>query len=211
MNFVTGTLGWLYLAIGVCSLFFASWLAFGPYGNVTLGTPGEVPEYSDLHWIAMMFTAGIGGSLIAWGIAEPIFYVQTPPFGVEPHSAAAMEWAHMYPLFHWGITPWAFYAIPAVPVAYMLFVNRAPMMKISGACEAALPVRGRKPLGKLIDVVIALGVIGGTATSLGLGVPLVSAMVSELFSIPDLGLLINAVSKLSPLTTPQHASTGHTS
>ncbi len=186
MNFVTGKLGWLYLAIGVCSLFFASWLAFGPYGNVTLGTPGEVPEYSDLHWIAMMFTAGIGGSLIAWGIAEPIFYVQTPPFGVEPHSAAAMEWAHMYPLFHWGITPWAFYAIPAVPVAYMLFVNRSPMMKISGACEAALPVRGRKPLGKLIDVVIALGVIGGTATSLGLGVPLVSAMVSELFGIPDL-------------------------
>ena len=32
-----------------------------------------------------------------------------------------------------------------------------------------------------------------------------------MFSIPDLGLLINAVSKLSPLTTPQHASTGHTS
>ncbi len=186
MNFVTSKLAWLYLSIGVCSLFFASWLAFGPYGNVTLGTPGEAPEYSDLHWIAMMFTAGIGGSLIAWGIAEPIFYVQTPPFGVEPHSAAAMEWAHMYPLFHWGITPWAFYAIPAVPVAYMLFVNRAPMMKISGACEAALPVRGRKPLGKLIDVVIALGVIGGTATSLGLGVPLVSAMVSELFGIPDL-------------------------
>jgi len=186
MNFVTSKLAWLYLSIGVCSLFFASWLAFGPYGNVTLGTPGEAPEYSDLHWIAMMFTAGIGGSLIAWGIAEPIFYVQTPPFGVEPHSAAAMEWAHMYPLFHWGITPWAFYAIPAVPVAYMLFVNGAPMMKISGACEAALPVRGRKPLGKLIDVVIALGVIGGTATSLGLGVPLVSAMVSELFGIPDL-------------------------
>lgn len=186
MKFVTGTLGWLYLAMGVSSLFFASWLAFGPYGNVTLGTPGEAPEYSDLHWIAMMFTAGIGGSLIAWGIAEPIFYVQTPPFGVEPHSAAAMEWAHMYPLFHWGITPWAFYAIPSVPVAYMLFVKRAPMMKISGACEAALPVRGRKPLSKLIDIVIALGIIGGTATSLGLGVPLVSAMVSELFGIPDL-------------------------
>ncbi len=148
MNFVTSKLAWLYLSVGVCSLFFASWLAFGPYGHVTLGTPGEAPEYSDLHWIAMMFTAGIGGSLIAWGIAEPIFYVQTPPFGVEPHSAAAMEWAHMYPLFHWGITPWAFYAIPAVPVAYMLFVNRSPMMKISGACEAALPVRGRKPAGQ---------------------------------------------------------------
>lgn len=186
MSFVTTHLGWLYLVMGISALFFAGWLAFGPYGQVLLGTPGEPPEYSNLHWIAMMFTAGIGGSLIAWGIAEPIFYVQTPPFGVEAHSAAAMEWAHMYPLFHWGITPWAFYAIPTVPVAYMLFVNRAPMMKISAACEAALPVTGRKPIGKLIDVVIALGIIGGTATSLGLGVPLVSAMVSELLGIPDL-------------------------
>jgi len=186
MSFVTGTLGWLYLALGLTALCFAAWLAFGPYGHVLLGTPGEAPEYSDLHWIAMMFTAGIGGSLIAWGIAEPIFYVQSPPFGVEPHSAAAMEWAHMYPLFHWGLTPWAIYAIPTVPVAYMLFVNRSPMMKISGACEGALPVRGRKPLSKLIDMVIVIGIIGGTATSLGLGVPLVSAMVSELLGIPDM-------------------------
>jgi len=186
MHFVTSKLGWLYLAMGVVAIFFASWLAFGPYGKVVLGTPGEPPEYSNVHWIAMMFTAGIGGSLIAWGIAEPIFYVQTPPFGIEPHSPAAMEWAHMYPLFHWGITPWAFYAIPTVPVAYMLFVNRAPMMKISGACEAALPNTGKKPLSKLIDIVIALGIIGGTSTSLGLGVPLVSAMVSELLEIPDL-------------------------
>jgi len=186
MNWVTSKLGWFYLAIGVASLFFAAWLAFGPYGSVLLGEPGEPPEYSNLHWIAMMFTTGIGGSLIAWGIAEPIFYVQTPPLGIEPHSAAALEWAHMYPLFHWGITPWTFYAIPAVPVAYMLFVKKVPMMKISGACEAALPVAVRKPIGKLIDVAIALGIIGGTATSLGLGVPLVSAMTSELFGIPDI-------------------------
>ncbi len=186
MNFVTGQLGWLYLALGLTALCFAAWLAFGPYGHVLLGNPGEAPEYSDLHWIAMMFTAGVGGSLIAWGIAEPIFYVQTPPFGVEPHSPAALEWAHMYPLFHWGLTPWAIYAIPTVPIAYMLFVNRAPMMKISGACEGALPVTGRKSLSKLIDVVIAIGIVGGTATSLGLGVPLVSAMISELLGIPDM-------------------------
>ena len=186
MTWVTSRLGWLYLAIGVASLFFAGWLAFGPYGSVLLGEPGEPPEYSNLHWIAMMFTTGIGGSLIAWGIAEPIFYVQTPPLGIEPHSAAALEWAHMYPLFHWGITPWTFYAIPAVPIAYMLFVRKVPTMKISGACEAALPVTGRKPMGKIIDIAIALGIVGGTATSLGLGVPLVSAMVAELLGIPDI-------------------------
>jgi BCCT family betaine/carnitine transporter len=38
----------------------------------------------------------------------------------------------------------------------------------------------------LIDVVIALGIIGGTSTSFGLGVPLVASLVAELFGIPDL-------------------------
>lgn len=186
MNFVTSHFGWLYLILGIAALVFAMWLAFGRYGDVLLGTPGEPPEYSDLHWIAMMFTAGIGGSLVAWGIAEPVFYLQTPPFGIEPHSQKALEWAHMYPLFHWGITPWAFYAIPAVPVAYMLFVHNSPTMKVSDACDAAMPSIARNATSKLIDIVIVLGIVGGTATSLGLGVPLVSAMVSELLGIPDM-------------------------
>ncbi|MFT5211849.1 MAG: BCCT family betaine/carnitine transporter [Flavobacterium sp.] len=185
MGFVTSHFGWLYLILGVGALGFSLWLAFGPYGSVVLGVPGEAPEYSELHWVAMMFTAGIGGSLIAWGVAEPIFYVQTPPFGIEANSAMALEWAHMYPLFHWGLTPWAFYAIPAVPIAYMLFVHNAVTMKISDACDAAMPLAARGTTSKIIDVVIVLGIVGGTATSLGLGVPLVSALISELLGIPD--------------------------
>ena len=185
MDFVTQKLGWLYLMLGGAAIVFTGWLAFGPYSSVVLGTPGEPPEYSDLHWIAMMFTAGIGAGLIAWGVAEPIFYVQKPPFGIEPFSAQSIEWAHMYPMFHWGIIPWIFYAIPTVPVAYMLYVRKTPMMKVSGACEAVLPVTGRKQAGKVIDIIIAIGIVGGTATSLGLGVPLVSAFSSELFGVPD--------------------------
>ena len=185
MDFVTGKLGWLYLALGGVALGFAGWLAFGPYGHVLLGTPGEAPEYGELHWIAMMFTAGIGGSMIAWGIAEPLSYLQTPPFGIEPHSAEALEWAHVYPIFHWGIIPWAFYAIPAVPVTYMLYIKKAPMMKVSGACESAFPMARHPIASRLIDVIIALGIVGGTATSLGLGVPLVSAILAELFGVAD--------------------------
>jgi len=184
-NFVTGTLGWLYLSLGIAALIFAAWLAFGPYGKVLLGQPGEAPEYSDLHWIAMMFTAGIGGSLIAWGLVEPIFYLQTPPLGITPHSPESMEWAHAYPLFHWGIIPWAIYAIPAVPVAYLLFVKNSSVMNISAICEEALPKHGRKVTRGVIDVIIVLGIVGGTATSLGLGVPLVSALFSELLGLTD--------------------------
>lgn len=185
MDFITSNLGWLYLCFGIGALGFCFWLAFGHYGHVKLGKAGEAPEYSTIHWIALMFTAGIGGSIAVWGFAEPIFYLQTPPMGVEPHSPEAMLWAHIYPLFHWGIIPWAIYTVPAVPIAYMLYVKREPILRISAACEEALPQQGREGTKSFIDILIVLGLIGGTSTTLGLGVPFVSALTAELFNIPD--------------------------
>ena len=60
---------WLYLSVGLAALCFCAWLAFGRYAHVKLGAPDEPPEYSNAHWVAMMFTAAIGGSVIAWGFA----------------------------------------------------------------------------------------------------------------------------------------------
>lgn len=185
MDFITSSLGWLYLCFGIAAFGFCLWLAFGHYGHVKLGKAGEAPEYSNLHWISLMFTAGIGGNIAVWGFAEPIFYIQTPPMGVEPHSAEAMAWAHVYPLFHWGIIPWAIYTVPAVPIAYMLYVKRTPILRVSSACEEALPQKGRERAKSCIDILIVLGLIGGTSTTLGLGVPFVSALAAELFNIPD--------------------------
>ena len=131
---ITDQFGWFYLLTGVLPLTFAAWLAFGRYGHVKLGEKNEAPEYSTVSWVAMMFTASMGASLIAWGFAEPIFYLATPPLGLEPNSSAAFEFAHMYPLFHWGLVPWAIYCLPAIPIAYMLFVRRTPTLKISDSC-----------------------------------------------------------------------------
>ncbi len=185
MDFITHTLGWLYLVLGASTFAFAMWLAFGRYGQVLLGEPGESPEYSNLHWISMMFTAGVGGGMIAWGVAEPLSYLQQPPFGITPHSALAFEWAHAYPIFHWGILAWAIYAVPAVPVAYMLYVQKVPTMKISGVCQASFLAARHPIVSPIIDIIVALAIVGGAATTLGLGVPLVSALLSELFGVSD--------------------------
>ena len=134
---------WLYLIVGLGAFGFCMWLAFGRFAHVKLGAPDEPPEYSDAHWVAMMFTAAIGASVLAWGFAEPIYYLQTPPLGIEVGSTKSFEWAHMYPLLHWGLVPWSIYAVPAVPIAYMLYVKRYPVLRISSACDGALPVKGR--------------------------------------------------------------------
>lgn len=191
---ITHSLDWLYLSVSAMAFVFALWLAFGRYGHIKLGKIGEPPEYSNFHWIAMMFTAGIGSGLVIWGFAEPIFYLATPPFGIEPFSQEAQEWAHMYPLFHWGILPWAIYVVPAVPIAYQLYVKDSKEMRISSACDAALPRRGRSAIKWVMDVFIIIGIVGGTVTALGLGVPFISALVSETFGVED-----NNVAKLAIL------------
>lgn len=185
MNALTSNFGWLYMSIGMASLGFALWLSFGPYGHVLLGPLGEEPEYSTYHWVAMMFTAGIGAGLMIWAFAEPIYYLESPPFGIEPFSAEALEWAHMYPMFHWGITPWSIYAVTAVPIAYLLYVRKANFLRVSSACDGVLPAKHREPIKLVIDVFIVLGIIGGTSTSLGLGAPLVSVLVAKILGVEN--------------------------
>ncbi|MBT8115932.1 MAG: BCCT family transporter [Arenicella sp.] len=184
-DWVTNQFGWFYLLTGVLPLTFAGWLAFGRFGKVKFGAEDEKPEYSTTSWVAMMFTASMGASLIAWGFAEPIFYLETPPMGLEPYSDASYEWAHMYPLFHWGVVPWAIYCLPSVPIAYMLFVRHKPSLKISDSCEAAIAGRGQTTFRMVIDIFVILGIVGGVATSLGFGVPLVSSLLVKLLGVPD--------------------------
>jgi len=179
------SLDWLYLPLAASAFVFALWLALGRYGHIKLGAKTEKPEYSNLHWIAMMFTAGIGSGLIIWGFAEPIHYLKTPPFNIEPFSDKSREWAHMYPLFHWSILPWAIYVVPAVPIAYQLYVKGVKSMRVSDACDAALPRKARTTYKNIIDIIIVLGIVGGTVTTLGLAVPLISALISAIFGIED--------------------------
>lgn len=183
--FITGQFGWLFVFTGAGAFCFAMWLAFGRYNQVKLGLPSDQPEFSEVSWAAMMFSAGIGIGLVSWAFVEPVYYLSTPPMGIEPHSSKAMEWAHMYGQFHWSFIPWSLYAVAAVPVAYMLYVKERPSLRISAACEGVLTTAKRRRLNPLIDTLVIIGLIGGAGTSLGLGVPLVSSFVSSLFGVPD--------------------------
>lgn len=181
MNWVTATFGWLFVLTVAGAIVFCIWLAFGRYGNVKLGRPEDAPEYGELSWASMMFSAGIGIGLISWAFIEPIYYLTAPPMGLTPNTPLAAEWAHMYAMFHWGLAPWAIYAIPAVPIAYSLYVHERPFLRISVACKDTLrPVRFLEPV---VDTLVIVGIIGGAGTSLGLGVPLVAEFTRALFGL----------------------------
>jgi len=154
LSWFTGQFGWMYLLTGIGSFFFMCWLAFGPVGRIKLGAPEDKPEFNKASWIAMLFCAGIGISICNWAFVEPLYFLTSPPLGVEPNSHAAAEWGAMYPMFHWGVVPWALYLMPALPIGYALYVRKVNMLRLSEACRGVLGDLVDGPVGKVIDIVV---------------------------------------------------------
>ncbi|MEH6911657.1 MAG: BCCT family transporter [Oceanicoccus sp.] len=177
-------LGLAYQWTVIGAIIFLAWVAFGRYGHIRLGPEDEKPEFSTFSWIAMIFAAGIGAGLMFWAGIEWGYYYDAPPFGAEPRSLEAVEWAGAYGLFHWGLSAWAVYALPAVAIAYPYYVKKVPYLRLSTSCHALLGHKGENSWeGRLLDLVFMLGIIGGSATSLGLATPMISALISRLVGI----------------------------
>ena len=184
--FVTEKLGVAYLTFGVLALVFVVYIASSDIGNIKLGKSEDDIEFKTGSWAAMMFCAGIGASILYWGILEWMYYYQGPPFGIEPKTPEAVRWASTYGMFHWGPVAWAIYMVPAIGIAYFAHVRNSPVLKVS---ESLMPLLGEKfsksRWGKLIDIFFVFGMIGGGATTLGLASPMITHGLYELFGIPN--------------------------
>ncbi|MBD7906738.1 BCCT family transporter [Sporosarcina gallistercoris] len=187
MTFITFKMDWAFQFLTFGLFVFLIWLAFSKFGRIKLGE-GK-PEFSSFSWGAMLFTAGMGTSIMYWSMIEPISYFTGPPFGIESGTNEAAEWSLTYGLFHWGISAWSLYAFPTVVIAYSYYVRKRPSLKISTALSGALGKYSDGWVAKLIDVLVIWSLVGGLGTSLGLGVPMVSAVVGSILSIePSLGM-----------------------
>ena len=185
LSVITANFSWLYLLTGAGAFFFMMWLAFSRYGRIRLGRAEDEPEFSKFNWIAMLFCAGIGISIVNWAFVEPLYFLNTPPLGHVANSVDGAEWAAMYPMFHWGFVPWALYLLPSIPIAYALFVRQENVVRLSHACRGVLGNAVDGNLGRAIDLIVIFSIMGGVGTSLGLSVPLVSTLVGEMTGLPE--------------------------
>ena len=171
LTWVVANTGWLFALAATGFVFFVLWLAASRYGAIPLARDGESPEFSTISWVAMMFSAGMGIGLMFYGAAEPLSHFLTrPPGQPSAGEADAVRNAMATTLFHWGLHPWAIYAIAGVAIAYSVFRKGRPLT-ISAVFE---PLLGKRqtygPGGKIIDIFAIFATLFGSATSLGLGV-----------------------------------------
>ena len=180
-GFLGNEMGTYYLLVGLGVLAVSLWVSFTPIGQITLGEPGEKPQYPFFTWGAMVFTCGLAADILFYSFCEWISYAQ------EPHIAkmgSIQDWASTYPLFHWGFIPWSFYAMLAACFGFMLHVRKRTKQKYSEACRPILGEKTDRWQGKIIDVLAVIALIAGTATTFSVATPLLSLALTTLFGIP---------------------------
>ena len=167
---VVNGLGWYYSLIVAGFVGFALLVAFGPYGNITLGPDDEPPSYSLVSWFAMLFAAGMGIGLVFWGVAEPLNHYASPPPGTPAGTSDAMkaQEAMTTSFLHWGLSAWAVYIVVGLAIAYTVH-RKGRKVSLRWALEPLFGRRVRGWFGDVVDVFAIVGTLFGVAASLGFG------------------------------------------
>ncbi len=162
---------WLFAATPVIVFTFCLALAVSPLGRIRLGGANAKPDYKTRSWIAMLFAAGIGIGFMFWGAAEPLGYYTDwfgTPLNVEAGTPEAERLALSATLFHWGIAPWAIYAIVGLALGYFAHNKGLPLSFRS----SFYPLLGERTwgwAGHMIDLFAVVSTVFGLATTIGLG------------------------------------------
>jgi BCCT family betaine/carnitine transporter len=179
---------WVTLGMIVLSVYFAC----SRIGDIKFGEPDEKPEFSTFAWISMLFCSGVAGAVMFWSIIEPLYNLIWPPRLLDPMSVEAYEWSMTYLLFHWGPVTWPWYILPSLPICYMLYKRKKPVLRMTATCENVLGEKNVNGFwGYFIEVFIIVGVFLGNATILGVCIPIVAHAVSSVLNVePSLTMQI---------------------
>lgn len=179
-NWIVANLGWYYMIIVAVFIVVSVCIAFSRLGRIKLGRDDDKPEFGVLSWFSMLFAAGMGIGLVFYGVGEPLTYATVQPKpGWEGDQAELAGLAMAQTFVHWGLHPWAIYAVIGLAIAYAIHRRGRPV-SIRWSLEPLFGERVKGWVGDVIDVLAIFGTVFGVATSLGLGVQQISAGMAEI-------------------------------
>ncbi|MGQ7248741.1 BCCT family transporter [Halomonas sp. V046] len=219
-DWLTGNLTWFFLLGGNIFVLVCAGLIVSPLGKIRIGGPDAKPDYTYTGWFAMLFAAGMGIGLMFYGVSEPMSHFGTslggitlgeggvrsdwaPLGGAAGDEAAALSLGMAATIYHWGLHPWAAYAMVGLSLAIFAYNKGLPLTMRS----VFYPILGERVWGwpgHLIDILAVFATLFGLATSLGFGATQASAGLSYLFGIPNnnitMVVLITGVTGLALLS-----------
>ncbi|MEO1774826.1 MAG: BCCT family transporter [Pseudomonadota bacterium] len=198
-GWITSSFDWFFLGAANIFVILCLFLIVTPLGSVRLGGVDARPDYSYFGWFAMLFAAGMGIGLMFFGVSEPISHYNSSlggvavgedgvrtdwaPLGAAAGDAeAARQLGMAATIFHWGLHPWAIYAIVALALALFSFNKGLPLTMRS----IFYPIFGEKTWGwpgHVVDILAVFATLFGLATSLGYGAQQANAGLEFVFGI----------------------------
>ena len=212
---ISDSAGLFYGFVASFALLLCLILPLGPWGSVRLGPDHERPEFGRISWTAMLFAAGMGIGLVFWSIAEPLTHYADNPliahWGADPSDRIRARVAMEITFFHWGLTPWALYALAGVIFAYFSY-RKAEPLTVRSAMRPLIGNAVEHWPGKLTDIVAIVATVFGLATSLGFGAAQINAGLERLFgwhvSTEHKLLLVAAISGAAVLSVSSGLTRG---
>ena len=198
-GWLTSNLDWFFISAGNLFVLVCIGLAISPLGKVRLGGTTATPDYSYAGWFSMLFAAGMGIGLMFFGVSEPLSHFGSSMGGITAENGIRTDWAPLgaaagdaagaqrlamaATIFHWGLHPWAIYALLALGLALFSF-NKGLPLTIRSVFYPLLGERVWGWPGHIIDILAILATLFGLATSLGFGASQAAAGLHYLFDIP---------------------------
>ncbi len=178
---ITGNLNWFFVISVNIFLLFPIFLMISKFGEIRLGGPKAKPEYSNFAWYSMLISAGMGIGLVFFGVAEPLFHVNT----ILPHNNSTSQVQALATTFlHWGLHPWGIYSLISLALAFFAY-NRGLPLSLRSVFYPILKDRVFGKIGDIIDITAVISCLFGLATSLGYGAQQINSGLNYLFGIPQ--------------------------
>ena len=212
-GWIVSNLGWWYMLVVGVFVVVAIGIGVSKYGRIRLGRDDEKPEFGLMSWFAMLFAAGMGIGLVFYSVGEPLTYATTAPKpGWEGSGSDLAGNAMAQTFLHWGLHPWAIYAIIGLGLAYAIHRRGRPV-SIRWTLEPILGNRVKGWMGDVIDVLAVFGTIFGIATSLGLGVQQISTGMAAMGVVDEasnllLVILITVITFLATMSVVSGVGAG---
>lgn len=186
-NFITTDMAWLYLLIGFGMAVGAIVLLTTKFGDIRLGGRDAKPHYKTFTWIAMNLCSALAAGILIFGMCEWMYYVTGTPFGIEPYSVQAYEYASAYGMFHWGFSAWAFYLVAGVAIGYLYWNKKIGDLRISALCSNLIggDSKGKKAFRWVLDAIMVFCYFMAMMTTVGIGTPVMGELASSLLGIEN--------------------------
>ena len=174
-SFLCIKFGAWYLGIGLIFVGILIFLAVSKYGAVRLGSQKDkLPLFT---YGSLIFTSVFAADIIFFSFHEWIYYYSSGSYAglTTPHELAVT-----YPLFHWGVTPWSFYILPAITYAYYRYVRKVKCETLSDATQ----VKNSK-VKIIVDIFSIVGLLLATTTTFSVTTPMMTNIIIHVFNLSE--------------------------